>query len=242
LKSIPFRQLQDYGVLFFALGAAAVLGWARRAAPFELMLLAFGLLVSFRSLRDEWVVVVAASAIIASGVKGDVENRFVVRRWATPLVAAATCVVVFLGFRLLGVNNGFLTTQLRNSMPVDAANFVKEKGFNGPVYDDYTWGGYFIWNLGLPVVIDSRQNVFGDQRIVRNLATWTGTKNWASDPDLKTAGVVIGSVNAPLIQLLRVSPGYEVAYEDKVAAVVVQRAGGSAAPGTLPDALLAPGK
>jgi hypothetical protein len=103
---------------------------------------------------------------------------------------------------------------------------VKGKGLSGPVYDDYSWGGYLIWNPGLPVVIDGRQNVYGDERINRNIATWSGVPHWASDPDLKTAGVVIGPVNAPLTQLLRLSPAFDLAYEDHVAAVFVPRVNG----------------
>jgi hypothetical protein len=232
LQAIPFRGLQDYVVLVFALAAAVVVGRARRIEVFELLLLAFGVLVSFRSLRDEWVVVVVASAILAHGVTGDAGNRFVVRPWAAPLVAAATCVVVFLGFRMQGVDNGFLTTELSKSLPVGAADYVKQKGLSGPVYDDYSWGGYLIWNPGLPVVIDGRQNVYGDERINRNIATWDGVRHWASDPDLKTAGVVIGPVDAPLVQLLRLSPAFDLAYEDQVAAVFVPRANGQNEAGT----------
>ena len=236
LKAIPFRGMQDYGVLLFALAAAAVIGRSRRLEVFELLLLAFAVLVSFRSLRDEWVVVVVASAIVARGVQGDARNLFVVRAWAAPLVVAATCVVVFLGFRLQGVDNAFLSTELGKSLPVGAADFIKQKGLRGPVYDDYSWGGYLIWNPGLSVVIDGRQNVYGDERINRNIATWGGVRNWASDPDLKTASVVVGPVNAPLIQLLRMSPAFDLAYEDKVAAVFVPRAHGETVAGTQADA------
>jgi len=229
LKSIPFRGLQDYGILLFTLAAAAVLGRAQKLLLFELMLVAFAVMVSFRSLRDEWVVLVVASAIIASGLKGDMENRFVLRAWAALPVVAAAGLIAFLGFGFQGVNNRFLSAQLKKRMPVDAVAFVKEKGYPGPVFDDYTWGGYLISNLGLPVVIDSRQNVFGDRRMMRSIATWGGAKDWASDPDLKSAGVIIGPANAPLSQLLRMCPGFDLAYEDSFVAVFVPRADQAAA-------------
>jgi hypothetical protein len=37
------------------------------------------------------------------------------------------------------------------------------------------------------------------------------------------AGVVIGPVKAPLTQVLRMDPRFQLAYEDKVAAVFVRR-------------------
>jgi hypothetical protein len=45
--------------------------------------------------------------------------------------------------------------------------------------------------------------------------------HWASDPDLLKANLVIGPVSAPLTQLLRMSPRFDLVYEDKVAVVFV---------------------
>jgi hypothetical protein len=219
LKAIPFRGIQDYGVLFLALAAAGVVARARRLQLFEIALLAFAVLVSFRSLRDIWVVVVVASAILASGIHGDARNQFQLKAWTVPIIAVATCLVIFLGFRLLGVNNQFLDAELAKSLPVHAVEFVKKSGLTGPIYDDYSWGGYFIWDPGWPVIIDSRQNVYGDARIARSVATWGGVPDWDSDPELMKSALVIGPVNAPLTQLLRLSPRFKLVYEDKVAAV-----------------------
>jgi hypothetical protein len=231
LKAIPFRGLQDYGVLFLALAAAGVVARARRLQFFEIALLGFAVLVSFRSLRDIWVVVVVASAIIASGVQGDARNQFQVKAWAAPIIAAATVLVTVLGFRLLGVNNQFLAGELAKSLPVHAVEFVKKSGLSGPIYDDYSWGGYFIWDPGWPVIIDSRQNVYGDARIARSVATWGGVPDWDSDPELLKSALVIGPVNAPLTQLLRLSPHFKLVYEDKVAVVFAATHSFNSAPG-----------
>jgi hypothetical protein len=108
-------------------------------------------------------------------------------------------------------------------MPVRAVEVVKEKGWSGPLYNDYTWGGYLIWALRMPVSIDGRQNIYGDERIDRSNSTWNGQPGWESDPDLAKAGLVIGPVKMPLIQLLRMDPRFQLAYEDKLAAVFVAR-------------------
>lgn len=225
LMAIPFRGLQDYGVLFMALAAAGVVARARRLPVFEIALLGFAVLVSFRSLRDIWVVVVVASAILAAGINGDARNRFQVTPWGARIAVIAACLVVFLGFRFLGVNNEFLAAELAKSLPVRAVEFVKKNGFSGPIYDDYSWGGYFIWDPGWPVIIDSRQNVYGDARIARSVATWGGVPDWDSDSELMKSALVIGPVNAPLTQLLRLTPHFKLVYEDKVAAVFVARQG-----------------
>jgi hypothetical protein len=223
LSALPFRGLSDWCVLLFALSAVAVLARARRFEFFESILLAFALFVSFRTQRDIWVLVIAASAILAAGLKGDKENRFRVRAFAAPLIAVATGLIVFLGFRFLHVDDAHLRVRLAEGLPVRAVEVVKEKGWSGPLYNDFNWGGYLIWSLRLPVSMDGRQNIYGDERIDRSIATWSGQPDWASDLDLLKAGVVIGPVKAPLTQLLRMDPRFELAYEDKLAAVFVAR-------------------
>ena len=222
-KAMPFRSPQDYGVLLFALGAVVVLARARRLELFEIVLLGYAVFVSFRSLRDVWVVVVVGSAIVASGLKGSDETRFVVPAMFAPWVAIATAVVVFLSFRLQQVDNKLLAAKVAEKMPVGAVEFVKAKGLTGPLYNDFGWGGYLIFDPGLPVSMDGRTNLYGDERINESVATWGGTPHWAADPDLLKANLVIGPVGAPLAQLLRMSPRFDLAYEDKVAVVFVAR-------------------
>ena len=59
----------------------------------------------------------------------------------------------------------------------------------------------------------------------RSIATWGAQPDWASDPELKSAGLVIGPVTAPLTQLLRMDSHYKLVYEDKLAAVFVAQRG-----------------
>jgi hypothetical protein len=202
-----------------------VLAKVRRTVFFEVLLLAFAIFVSFRSQRDVWVVVVAASAILAAELKGDEQNRLRLTASAAPFIALATGAAVLLGAFGLHVNNAQLQTGLAEAMPVRAVEVAKEKGWSGPLYNDYNWGGYLIWELRMPVSIDGRAALYGDEQIDRSVATWSGQVKWASDPELQKAGLVIAPVSAPLTQLLRMDPRFQLAYEDKLAAVFVARRG-----------------
>ena len=93
----------------------------------------------------------------------------------------------------------------------------------GPLYNDIGWGGYLIWSLGMPVEVDGRTNVYGDERLNRSVATWSAERDWDTDEDLQKAGLVIGPSNEALSQVLRLSPHFELVYDDKVAAVFVAR-------------------
>lgn len=222
-QAMGFRHFDNWCVLMLALGAAGVLARGRRFEFFETALLAFAVMVSFRSQRDVWVVVIAASAILASGLKGSVENRLRLTAAAAPLLAVATGLAVLLGFRVLQVDNARLRARLAEAMPVRAVEVVKAKGWSGALYNDFNWGGYLIWALRMPVSIDGRTNTYGDMWLDRSYATWNAQPGWESDPELRKAGLVIGPVNAPLMQLLRLDPRFQLAYEDKLAVVFLAR-------------------
>jgi hypothetical protein len=227
LQAIPFRSVSDFLVLFLAMGAAAALAWRRRFALFEIGLLMFAAVVSFRSQRDVWVMAVAAAAILASTVRGSRRATIELPRFAAKLAVVVAGVAVLVGFRVMHVNNQRLETEVAKSLPVHAVEAVRAQGYGdgarGPLYNDFNWGGYLIWALRMPVSIDGRAAFYGDEAIDQSMATWNAEPDWASDPQLKAAGVVIGPVKAPLTQVLRMDPGFRLMYEDELAAVFVAR-------------------
>jgi hypothetical protein len=100
---------------------------------------------------------------------------------------------------------------------------VRKHHLIGPLYNDFNWGGYLIWRLPeLRVSIDGRTNLYGDGRIARSNATWSGVHDWQTDSELTQARLVIGYVNAPLSSLLRSDSRFRLVYEDELAVVFVQ--------------------
>ena len=124
---------------------------------------------------------------------------------------------------LLHLNNGRLQSSLAEKMPVQAVQVVKERHYTGALFNTYDWGGFLIWNLREPVSIDGRAALYGDKLLDRSRHTWSGGPQWKSDPDLESAGVVIAPDDAALTQLLRMDEHFDLAYEDKVAAVFVRK-------------------
>ena len=110
------------------------------------------------------------------------------------------------------------------TFPVEAARMVEEQGYAGPLFNDFNWGGYLIWALPeLPVSIDGRTNLHGDERIVRFGQTWSGLPGWEKDPDLARAGVVIAQANSALASLLLHDRRFIQVHQDDVAHVFVAR-------------------
>jgi hypothetical protein len=219
LHALPFRLLANFLVLGLALISAFALGRQRRFVPFEIALLIFASFASFRSQRDVWVLVISACAILSGSVQRSEEERQVLPFFAFPLTAIATALVIFLGFHLFHVDNALLESLLAKVMPVGAVKEVKAKGYEGPLYNNYDWGGFFIWYLKIPVSIDGRAALHGSTRMERFTATWNGEPHWINDPDLNSAGLVIGPVKSPLVQLLCTDRRFKKVFEDEISVV-----------------------
>jgi len=225
MMALPFRASGDFVLLFLALAAAGVLFRYRHLAPFETLMLAMAAILSFRSRRDLWVMAITAGAILAAGLPGrsDKETQHKLAGWAVALSALSAMAAFMASVALLHLNNGRLQSSLAEKMPVQAVQVVKERHYTGALFNTYDWGGFLIWNLREPVSIDGRAALYGDKLLDRSRHTWSGGPQWKSDPDLESAGVVIAPDDAALTQLLRMDEHFDLAYEDKVAAVFVRK-------------------
>jgi hypothetical protein len=225
MLALPFRTSGDFLLLFMALAAAGVLFRFRQLAPFETLMLAMAAVLSFRSRRDLWVMAITAGTILAAGLPARAKQEDDEKQpfWATALACATAVAAFAASVLLLHVNNARLQAEMADKMPVKAVDVVRERHYTGAVFNTYDWGGFLIWNLREPVSMDGRAALYGDEAIERSKETWGGGAKWASDPNLQSAGVVIAPDGAALTQLLRMDTRFELAYEDKVAAVFVAR-------------------
>jgi len=225
MMALPFRAPADFVLLFLALAAAGVLFRYRQLPPFETLMLVLAAVLSFRSRRDLWVMAITAGAILGAGLpaRAQKEDKGKQPVWALALSGLTALAAFAASLLMLPLNNGRLQTLLAEKMPVQAVEVIKGRHYTGALFNTYDWGGFLIWNLREPVSIDGRAGFYGDQAIARSRETWGGGAKWASDPDLQSAGVVIAPHDAALTQLLRADARFELAYEDKVAAVFVAR-------------------
>ncbi len=222
-----FRTPIDYLFVLTILSAVFILGRVRlRSSMFLGTLLVSATMVSLRSGRDEWFAMVIAFAIIAAG-SGKV--------WTTPTrvslpvahrIAAAVLalILIFNWTQRRNLTNARMAEDVAKVFPVKAADFVQQHGIQGPLYNNFEWGGYLMWRLPyLPVSIDGRTIVHGDVRLERSFDTWNGVSGWRSDPELGSANLVIGPVDKPLMSDLTDDSRFQLVYEDKTARVFVKR-------------------
>jgi hypothetical protein len=227
MQAMPFRDAGDFLILLFAMAATAALAYRRRFVLFETALLLFAVVLSFRSQRDLWMTAVVSAMILASGITINRKPALRNTKFTVPVTVLAAALLLPIAFRIKHVGNPQLQAEVNRTFPAAAVRFIRDHGYAGPLYDDYDWGGYLIWSLHLPVVMDGRASFYGDQQINRSLATWAAAPDWAADAQLASTGVVLGPVKAALTQLLRNDPNFQLVYEDKLAAVFIPKKQGS---------------
>jgi hypothetical protein len=226
MQPLPFREPYSWFVLFLALAAAFSLGWQRDVRPFPLLSLIAGAFLSFRARRDLWFIVIVAMPIIANLRPTSFPiQRFLLTKLRVALVTGALIIAIIVICWKRNISEAHLESVVAEYYPAAAAAVVEGRGYQGPLYNGFDWGGYLIWRLrSIPVSIDNRGNVHGDERVRRSMETWLGRKNWDSDPELLSARLVIAGTQTALASLLRFDSRFELVYEDKVATVFVARA------------------
>jgi len=226
LTALDFRDLWDWSVLGFALGAAFALGRRPRLSAFDVLLLGAAAYFSFRARRDLWFVTLAALAILTTTAPRLVAQRGPARltRWGVVVLVAVVAATMALTAFVRGLSTAGMQRAVAEKFPARAAALIEERGYPGPVYNHFNWGGFLIHALPrCPVGLDGRTNLHGDERILRAERTWAGLRGWENDPELSAANLVVADTTMALTALLRRDARWEVVYEDAVAVVFVRR-------------------
>jgi hypothetical protein len=223
--AMDFQIAPNWFVLFLTLSAAFALGRQPLLRPFWILLFVAAVLVSFRSGRDVWFVVIIAVAVIsASRPETSVGKAYMPSLSQVLVIIAVLAILLLLIGKARRISEANLQIVVARTYPDMAASFVEERGYQGPLYNRFDWGSYLIWRLpNLPVSIDGRTNVHDVNRTKRSIRVWNGMPGWASDPELSASRMVIAEKYVPLTQLLRLDSRFELVYEDEIAVVFIAR-------------------
>jgi hypothetical protein len=225
LKSMEFRTMPDFFALMLTLVAAYSLGRSRNIKVFWIVLFVVSTILSFRSRRDVWFATTIAVVMIPlmfSTIR--TSQTYVLSAVQKLIIITAVVVLLFPTARASHAREDELQLAVANTFPVDAANFVEQQGYSGPIYNYYDWGGYLMWRFpNLLVSIDGRNQVHDMDRLRHYMGIWNGAPGWASDPELSSARLVIAEKVLPLSQLLRLDPRFKLVYEDELATVFVSQ-------------------
>lgn len=227
LRAMSFRFSTHWIVLFTAIDAAVAWGAHRRMRLLLALLFPFALYLSFRSQRDQWVVVITSVTMLAYATRGLALPPYVLgprQRLAVAGIVLLGCLATWPLLRESG-----LTDSVAHEYPVQALAHLQQAGYPGPMFNPYRWGGYLEYFYPRqPASMDGRTLVHGEARIVQHVRTLCAKKEWSDDADLARANLAVLESGSPLCNLLRRDPQFDVKYADDVATVLVRRGPGPA--------------
>ena len=115
---------------------------------------------------------------------------------------------------------------VRQRLPVDAAQFVLDKGVSGRMFNAYGFGGYLIHALypQQRVFIDGRSDMYGDSFFAEYGAIENGAAGWAALFDKYAIDYVVCEHDAPIRQLLLTRGDFRLVFDDSTSSVLVRNA------------------
>jgi len=231
LHSMRFRRPQDYLLMLLAMTAFFALGRRRSRDLFLISLLAISAVISFRYQRDNWLVLVAAVAIVGNAIPAattaPAEARQKLRLQKLTTTAFVFLVIVMLVLRLPGKNDvhsgELLLLKIGRTFPISAADYIRQNRLPQPLFNAYAWGGFLTWALPeYPVLIDGRTDLYGDAINLPYFQATNATIPLESYPAFPQAQTILLEANSPMAQALSTLPGFRIAYKDDVAVVLVR--------------------
>jgi hypothetical protein len=232
MRAMDFRSSEHFAELLILMSACFAVGRSRRPGLFRPLLLILTAIVSFRSLRDMWFCSIAAAFVIAEAVRerpnapaaeSADDNR---RVWEPLGYAAATVAALALAFGFAikhDISTPAIVADVDRLFPLRATEFIADSHLQGPMYNNFNWGGFLIFNLrDQPVSIDPRTDLYGDDAVRRSAAT-TSAVNWQTDPDLVRANFILIERSLPLASALAGEARYRLVYQDEIAMVFVKQ-------------------
>jgi hypothetical protein len=109
--------------------------------------------------------------------------------------------------------------------PAGAVEYLKRHRPPGPLFNDYGWGGYLVWQLypDYRVGIDGRAAVYGPRRFAEYTEIADLGPRWRETLDGSPARLALIKTGSPLAIALRAAPDWQVLYEDRLAVVLAKR-------------------
>ncbi len=158
-------------------------------------------------------------AAIQSRQAKEMINRSFLQR-ATNLLVAGIFALLAAGKVVAVSHPAAMTGYLAQVYPVEAVAWLDEHPPNGNLLNEYNWGGYLIWSLPeIPVFVDGRTDLFGDEILGQWLQMVQGADGWQTTLEGWEVQTVILQADRPLVGLLQQN-GWEVQYRDAQAIIL----------------------
>ncbi len=139
------------------------------------------------------------------------------KRWLNAAIVAL--VLLFCGSHLPSTQE--LTAESNSGYPAQAIAYLRDHPPAGPVFNDFNWGGYIIWNDPTqPIFIDTRADLFEQSGLLKNYVDLVNLQLPVEDFNHGQFRYVFFPKNAALIAAITRSPRWTVEYQDDTAVLL----------------------
>jgi hypothetical protein len=243
LQPLSFRGYSHFAELLIAGAAFFAAGWQKKIDVFKLILLSVAAVVAFRTMRDAWFLSITAAACIADSLRrfrsdkarnpglsaaGPADTSASWRErgfWLEKAgVTAIVLVLLWISASATSFSSRGLDRAISANYPVNAINSLRRNPVPGPLYNNLNWGGFLMWYMpDYPVVVDGRNDLYGDELDRLFYGTQNADNSYKTDPYLNESGVVLLDSTLPLAKVLTVDPRFQLIYHDDIATVFTRR-------------------
>jgi hypothetical protein len=110
-------------------------------------------------------------------------------------------------------------------VPVRAVALLKQSNAAGNMAVHFDWGEYVLWHLSpqIKVSIDGRrETVYSDPIYAENLRFTSGLGDWDAILKRHPTDLALLSKTYPIFNLMKLTPGWTLAYEDPMSGLFVR--------------------
>lgn len=215
--------------MLLVMSAFLALGRRRSLALFEMLALLGGTLIAFRIQRDSWVAVLPAVALLSEGLFGNQrksdESTEKGRPWEFRFGILAVAAVVGIA-ALIVPGPQALMEKTSQYFPLKACDYIRANHLSQPLFNAYIWGDFLTWYLPeYPVVVDSRIDLYGNERAATYFDIVGGKKRLEEEPLVAGAGTLLLERESAMARALTNMPAltaeYRLVYSDDISSVFI---------------------
>ncbi|MFZ1007312.1 MAG: hypothetical protein WAN65_10770 [Candidatus Sulfotelmatobacter sp.] len=243
-----FHRPEYWLFLLLVLTTFAAISWSRvPLRPRDLLLLLVSLYASLGSIRLMHLFALIATPLICQRLGN--WPRSVPQALPHPPMCASRALLNALILLAMAAFVGVHATQVAQhepqaevqSFPAGAVSYLQAHPVDGPIFNDYDWGGYLIWKLypSTRVFIDGRADLYAtsdaseqdDPSLLDQFAkTYQFKGSWRQSLDRWNIKTALVPTDSALAVGLRRAPGWTVIYEDSQAIILVLAASSARVP------------
>ncbi|MFV2039067.1 MAG: hypothetical protein ACC660_02370 [Acidimicrobiales bacterium] len=216
-------------IAFMMVATVSLIASARKPGWTQALMLFGTALAGLQSIRHIPLFAIVAIPIVAEQVevawdaaRANVAARRSTVASSTPIAWLTGALGITIGILIISAAIGNTDDAIAEIYPVDAVDTILTSELaEARGYNEYGWGGYLIWR-GVPVFIDGRADVYGDEFMYLYFQAEDAEAGWREPLDTFAVDYALLAPDAALGVVLDEAEEWTSVYDDGIAEIFVR--------------------